>query len=43
MPRRGREKSETSAYHIMLRGVTKQTIFEEREDGKKFLSTLAEY
>jgi len=43
MPRMGREKSETRVYHIILRGVNKQTIFEEREDGKKFLSTLAEY
>ena len=43
MPRRVREKSETRVYHIILRGVNKQTIFEEREDGKKFLSTLAEY
>lgn len=40
MPRKARKKSSTGIYHIMLRGINKQTIFEDNEDYQKFLSTL---
>lgn len=32
MPRTGRKKSESGIYHIVLRGINRQTIFEEDED-----------
>ncbi|WP_096156448.1 transposase [Bacillus sp. FJAT-45066] len=43
MPREAREKSKTGIYHIMLRGINRQTIFEDNEDKKRFLTTLAKY
>ena len=43
MPRTAREKSKTGIYHIVLRGINKQRIFEENEDCQKFLSTLKKY
>ena len=53
MPRRARKKSDSGTYHIMLRGINKQQIFEEKEDyekfleewlmGKKFLQFLKKY
>ncbi len=43
MPRLPRQKSESGIYHIMLRGINQQTIFEEEEDYIKFLSTLETY
>ena len=42
MPRAAREKSESGIYHIMLRGVNKQQIFEEKEDYEKFIQILKE-
>ena len=42
MPRAAREKSESGIYHVMLRGVNKQQIFEETEDYKKFIQILKE-
>jgi len=32
MPRHARQKSETGIYHIMLRGINRQNIFEDEED-----------
>ena len=32
MPRRAREKSSTGIYHVVLRGINRQIIFEEDED-----------
>jgi hypothetical protein len=32
MPRVGREQSGTGIYHVMLRGINRQDIFEEPED-----------
>ena len=32
MPRQSRKKSSTGIYHVMLRGINKQDIFEEEED-----------
>ncbi|TWH48354.1 transposase [Sporomusa sp. KB1] len=43
MPRRAREKSESGIYHLMLRGINKQNIFEDEEDKKRFLETLKYY
>ncbi len=40
MPRTARKKSENGIYHIILRGINKQTIFYDDEDRKKFLYTL---
>ncbi|WP_058309141.1 transposase [Gracilibacillus massiliensis] len=43
MPRKARTKSSTGVYHIILRGINKQTIFEDEEDKRKFIKTLAKY
>ena len=32
MPRQARRKSESGIYHIMLRGINRQVIFEDEED-----------
>ena len=40
MVRVSREMSRTGMYHIMLRGINKQNIFEEDEDRYKFLEIL---
>lgn len=40
MPRQARKKSSTGMYHVMLRGINKQQIFEDEEDCEKFLWTL---
>ena len=32
MPRHSREESVTGIYHVMLRGVNRQSIFEDEED-----------
>ena len=43
MPRMRRVKSETGIYHVVLRGINKQTIFEDEEDNEKFLVTVKRY
>ncbi|MCQ2486245.1 MAG: transposase, partial [Clostridia bacterium] len=43
MPRAAREISESGRYHIMLRGINKQNIFENDEDKEKYMSILTEY
>lgn len=43
MPRRPREISSTGIYHIMLRGINRQHIFEDDEDLHKFLEVLEVY
>ena len=43
MPRQARKKSESGIYHIMLRGINQQQIFEDSEDYEKFLQVLKEY
>lgn len=40
MPRQAREKSCTRIYHIMMRGINRQTIFEDDEDRVKFIETI---
>lgn len=42
MPR-SRAKSRTGIYHVILRGVNRQTILEDEEDATKFMQTLEEY
>lgn len=43
MPRTASKKSKTGIYHIALRGINKQTIFEDEEDAEKFLQTLEDH
>lgn len=43
MPRTRRLKSETGIYHVILRGINKQMIFEDDEDHEMFLKTLKQY
>jgi REP element-mobilizing transposase RayT len=40
MPRKPREKSGTGIYHVILRGINKQRIFEDDQDYEKLLETL---
>ena len=39
MPRQARESSGTGIYHVMMRGINHQNIFEEQEDYYQFLNT----
>ena len=43
MPRLPRQKSDSGIYHIMLRGINQQVIFEDDEDYFKFVATLENY
>src|SRR6056297_189450 len=43
MPRARRLKSETGIYHVVLRGINKQTVFEDTEDNEMFMLTLNQY
>lgn len=43
MPRYARKKSESGIFHVMLRGINKQTIFEDDEDRERFLETIGRY
>ncbi|MBR7071666.1 MAG: transposase [Clostridia bacterium] len=40
MPRQARRKSESGIYHVLLRGINQQQIFEDTEDYEKFLQVL---
>ena len=40
MPRQQRLKSESGIYHIMLRGINQQQIFQDEEDNQKFIEIL---
>lgn len=40
MPREARKKSRLDIYHVMLRGINRQVIFEEDEDYEKFLEVV---
>ena len=42
MPRTERKKSTSGVYHVMLRGINQQQIFEDEEDYLRFLSILRE-
>ena len=43
MPRAARKKSNSGIYHIMLRGINRQQIFEDDEDNQRFIETLSKY
>ncbi|RDW21346.1 transposase [Oceanobacillus arenosus] len=43
MPREPRKKSRSGIYHIMLRGINRQIIFEDDEDKRRLLETLIKY
>ncbi len=43
MARAARKKSKTGIYHVMLRGINKQIIFEDNEDMERFLLTLRSF
>lgn len=43
VPRYAREKSETGIFHVMLRGINKQTIFEDDEDRERFMETIERF
>ena len=43
MPRAARKKNSTGIYHIVLRGINKQPIFEDDEDNQKFIEILEKY
>ena len=43
MPRAPRQKSESGIYHIMLRGINQQVIFEDDEDYQKIIETIKTY
>ena len=41
MPRQGRIQSGTGVYHVMMRGINRQQIFESEEDNKHMLYVLS--
>lgn len=43
IPRQARKKSKSGIYHIMLRGINRQTIFKDEKDKQKFLKTIERY
>lgn len=43
MVRKAREKSKSGIYHIILRGINRQSIFEDDEDKQKLIETLGRY
>jgi len=43
MPRQEREKSSSGIYHVMLRGINRQDLFEDNADRQRFIDTLGHY
>ena len=43
MPRQARKKSSCGIYHIMLRGINKQNLFEDNDDRQRFIDTVGYY
>jgi REP element-mobilizing transposase RayT len=43
MPRQSRKKSSTGIYHVILRGVNRQNIFEDDKDRQKLMETIGYY
>lgn len=43
MPRKARTRAESGIYHVMLRGINCQQIFEDEEDNEMFLKILRDY
>ena len=42
MPRAARKRSATDIYHVMLRGINRNAIFQDDEDHRRFLRTLSD-
>ena len=42
MPRQARKKSGSNIYHVMLRGINRQAIFDNDEDRRHFMAVLQE-
>ena len=42
MPRKARQRAESGIYHVMLRGIDRQLIFEDSEDYLRFLDIVQE-
>ena len=40
MPRQAREKSGIEVYHVMLRGINQQQIFEDERDNEEFIEVI---
>ena len=40
MPRAARKTSDTGIYHVMMRGINRQIIFEEAEDYEKMRQVI---
>ena len=40
MPRQARKESGTGIFHVMMRGINHQNIFEDEEDNWQFINTL---
>lgn len=40
MPRRGRDKSKSGIYHVMVRGINRQNIFNDDEDRQKYIAIM---
>ena len=38
-----RKKSKTGIYHVIMRGINRQNIFENEEDYETFVETLGAY
>ena len=43
MPRTARKKSATGIYHIMVRGINRQEIFQDEEDKSAYLDRVSKY
>ena len=43
MARTARKKSESGFYHVLIRGIGKQILFEDNEDFNRFLITVKRY
>ena len=43
MPRAARQKSESGYYHVIMRGIGRQILFEDDEDNERFLSTVQRF
>ncbi len=43
MPRQARQKSESGIYHVLLRGINRQVIFEDNEDMNKLFKVIKQH
>ncbi|TCL38304.1 REP element-mobilizing transposase RayT [Anaerospora hongkongensis] len=43
MPRHERKRSKSGIYHVMLRGINRQILFEDDEDKQKFFEKIKQY